>query len=401
MKQTLRLSIVIFLGALAACEEVKTTSTASTAPAAAPAAAPGAAPAAPAAPVLTADGYPILGPLAARKAQEPAKLEMGRRLFYDARVSGDGAISCATCHDPAKGFGDGMPLSKAYPGTDHFRNAPTLINAVYKSDFKDVGWSWDGRMGSDMNDVIRDMITETTMMNLDMRILHERMKQDPEYVRLCKEAFKDEKDCTSPYARNALIAYLETLVSKDAPFDAGKMSDAAQRGRAVFEGKGKCISCHNGVYLSDGKPHNTGVPENMEVFKNPVRHLTYQSLIDNHGVPKPHIWRRDVGYYTVSKNLADVGKFITPTLRELKYTAPYMHNGTMATLADVVEFYNQGGGKDDPLAAELKPLGLSGDEKSDLTAFLESLSSAAPVTDTPVVSSQKYQPIKDWLNVKN
>lgn len=351
--------------------------------------------------VKPSDSAPAIGPLAARKAQDPARVEMGRRLFYDARLSGDGALSCATCHNPEKGFADGMPLSKAYPGTDFFRNAPTLINTVYKADFKEVGWGWAGHIGADLNDVIRNELTESAVMNLDMRILHERMKQDAEYVRLCEAAFKDKNDCTSPYARNALIAYLETLVSKDAPFDTGKMSAEAQRGRAVFEGKGNCVSCHNGSYFSDGKPHNTGVPENMEVFANPVRHLTYQSAIDSHGVPKPHVWRRDVGYYIVSKNLHDVGKFITPTLRELKVTAPYMHNGTMASLADVVDFYNQGGGHDDPLATEMKPLGLSSSEKGDLVAFLESLSSATPVTDTPVVVPQKFQPLKNWLNIKN
>ena len=118
-------------------------------------------------------------------------------------------------------------------------------------------------------------------------------------------------------------------------------------------------------------------------------------------MPKSDIWRRDVGYFLVSKNYADVGKFITPTLRELTYTAPYMHNGTIATLADVVEFYDQGGGHDDPLANELEPLALSADEKADLVAFLESLSSTTPVTVEPLKISQKYQPIPDWLDVEN
>jgi cytochrome c peroxidase len=132
-----------------------------------------------------------------------------------------------------------------------------------------------------------------------------------------------------------------------------------------------------------------------------VRHLTYRAVIHTHGVPKMGIWRRDVGYFLVSKDYGDVGKFVTPTLRELKYTAPYMHNGTIATIAEVVEFYDRGGGHDDPLATELERLALTADEKADLVAFLESLSSVTPVTVEPVKVPQKYQPIPDWLEVEN
>jgi cytochrome c peroxidase len=356
--------------------------------------------------VALAGEYPALGPLPEKKAPKASMVDMGKRLFFDARISGDGGISCATCHDPKEGFSkttdeEGKPqsLSDAYPGTKHFRNAPTLINTRYKADFANVGWSWDGHMGANLNDVMRNEITETMIMNMDMRLMHERMKQDPVYVKMCKDVFNGE--CSSGKGRNALVAFVQTLVSKDAPFDAGKMSDSAKRGQKLFEGKAQCIQCHNGPYVSDGNPHNTGVPENMEVFENPMRHLTYRSVITNHGVPKADIWRRDVGYFLVSKKYSDVGKFITPTLRELKYTAPYMHNGTMATLDEVVAFYDRGGGKDDPLADELEPLGLTASEKKDLVAFLESLSSAAPVTVEKVSVPQKYQPIDNWVQLHN
>ncbi len=349
-----------------------------------------------------AEPYPEIGPLPEREAPKESLVAMGRRLFFDARISGDGAVSCATCHDPRKGFGDGLALSKAYPGTKYFRNSPTLLNTVHKADFPDVGWAWDGRMGANLNDVMRNEITETTIMNMDMRIMHERMKQDPIYVEMCEENFGG--DCSSGKARKArkaLVAFLSTLVSKDAPFDTGDISGQAERGRALFEGKAGCIQCHNGPYFSDGKPHNTGVPENLEIFTDPVRHLTYRAVIHTHGVPKMGIWRRDVGYFLVSKNYADVGKFVTPTLRELKYTAPFMHNGVFATLAEVAGFYNQGGGHDDPLATELRPLGLNPSEIGDLIAFLESLSSATPVTVERVDIPKKYQPIDDWLEVEN
>lgn len=346
-----------------------------------------------------AGDMPGIGPLPAKKAPKASMVEFGKRLFFDARLSGDGALSCASCHDPKTGFTTRKPLSDAYPGTKHWRNAPTLINTIYKADFKNAGWSWDGHMGADLNDVVRNEITETIVLNLDMRLMHERMKQDPVYVKMCKENFNGE--CSSGKGRKALVAFMQTLVSKDAPFDTGQSSEAANRGRGLFEGKAGCISCHNGPYFSDGEPHNTGVPENMEVFKDPMRHMTYVAGVGNHGTPNMDNWRRDVGYFMVSRNYADVGKFITPTLRELKYTAPYMHNGTMSTLAEIVEFYNVGGGKDDPLATELKPLGLSDSEKSDLVAFLESLSSATPVTVEKIKIPQKYEAIANWLDVKN
>ena len=350
-------------------------------------------------PAAPAEAFAAIGPLPPRPKPDEAMAEMGRRLFFDPRISGDGALSCATCHNPAKGFGDGLALSKAYPGTSYFRNAPSLVNTVYKSEFVDVGWGWDGRMGANMNDVMRDQITETTIMNMDMRLMHERMKQDPVYVEMCAAVFGGE--CSSGRARNALVAFLETVVSADTPFDLGNLSRRAKRGRALFEGKAGCVSCHNGAYFSDGKPHNTGVPENLEIFRDPVRHLTYRSVIHTYGVPNMGIWRRDVGYFLVSKNYADVGKFVTPTLRELKYTAPYMHNGTFNTLEEVVDFYDQGGGHDDPLAGALEPLGLSAREKRALIEFLESLSSPTPLTVEPLKAPQQYQPIRDWLEVDN
>ncbi len=351
-------------------------------------------------PFVVAGEYPDIGPLPKRKAPKPGLVEMGKRLFFDDRVSGDGAISCSDCHDPQKGFSDGKSLSKAYPGTKYFRNSPTLINTVYKAMFfKDVGWGWDGRLGASLNDVMRDQITETTIMNMDMRLMHERMKQDPVYVKMCMENFGGE--CSSGKARKALVAFLETLVSRDTPFDRGRLSAEAKKGMALFKGKAGCIRCHNGPYFSDGKPHNTGVPENFEIFTDPIRHLTYRAVLTTHGTPKVMQWRRDVGYFIVSKDYRDVGKFITPTLRELKYTAPYMHNGVFSTLEEVVEFYNQGGGKDDPLANELRPLGLTEDEKRALIAFLESLSSTSPVTVEPLKIPQEYEPIENWLEVKN
>ncbi|MAF07885.1 MAG: photosynthetic protein synthase I [Acidiferrobacteraceae bacterium] len=347
-----------------------------------------------------------IGPLPEKAPPSAALVEMGRRLFFDVRVSGDGAISCATCHDPGQGFTrqldkerQPMALSDAYPGTRHFRNAPTLINVAHKADFSDAGWGWDGHMGANLNDVIRDQITETMMMNMDMRLMHERMKQDPVYVQMCQENFNGE--CSSGKGRKALDAFMQTLVSKDVPFDQGTLSGEAELGRILFEGKAGCIGCHSGPYFSDGEPHNTGVPENLDVFQDPLRHVTYRAVLTNHGVPKADIWRRDVGYFLVSKDYRDVGSFITPTLRETAHTAPYMHNGMFQTLEEVVAFYVAGGGHDDPLATELQPLDLDRSEQAQLVAFVRALSSPEAPTVEKVEIPLEYEPIDNWLEVRN
>ena len=224
-----------------------------------------------------AGDYPAIGPLPQKKVPNASEVEMGKRLFFDARISGDGAISCATCHDPENGFTTTRALSEAYPGTDYFRNSASLINVRYKEDFADVGWGWEGRLGANLNDVMRDQLTETTIMNMDMRIMHERMKQDPVYVKMCADNYGS--DCSSSMARKALVAFVESLVIADTSFDRGELSRSAKKGRKLFEGKAQCVTCHNGPYFSDGKPHNTGIPEDLSIFTDPVRHLTYRAIL--------------------------------------------------------------------------------------------------------------------------
>lgn len=355
---------------------------------------------------VSPDDFPAIGTLPVINASDPSLVVMGKRLFFDPRISGDGAISCATCHDPLQGFtrqkdnsDNPISLSDAYPGTRYFRNAPTLINTAYKEKFKDVGWGWDGRMGANLEDVMRDQIVESVIMNMDMRLMQERMKQDSLYVKMCSETLGGE--CSSGMALKALASFVYTLTSRDAPFDLNKLSPIAAEGRALFEGKAECIRCHNGTYFSDGNPHNTGVPENLEIFTNPLRHIAFRAVMTSHGVPKSDIWRRDVGYFLVSKNYKDIGSFITPTLRELKYTAPYMHNGVYKTLEEVVAFYNRGGGHDDPLARELQPLNLNDKEQKSLVIFLEALSSVTPWIMEQTDSPEEYESIPNWLEVSN
>ncbi len=328
-----------------------------------------------------------------------AKAELGKRLFYDVRLSGDAAISCSTCHKPDKGFSDGLALSKAYPGSDGFRNTPTLINTAYKK-----AWFHDGRLGTNLNDVTREMITETYLMNMDMRLMQERLKQDPVYVEMFKKAGLGEP--SNGGARKAIPEFLKTLTSRGAPVDTGKMTPAQYRGRQIFNGKAGCAQCHSGPRFTDDKAHNLGVPENPEIWNNPLRHVTFVTFGMFMGIENYMNIRRDPGAHVVTHRAdgTDMGKFMTPTLRELKYTAPYMHNGMLKTLADVVAFYNAGGGDDANKDPALRPLELTPSEQKDLVAYLEALS-GDPLTGPEFVWQEPiptdYVTIENWRETKN
>ncbi len=340
--------------------------------------------------------YPDIGPLPQLKTDK-AKAELGKRLFFDKRLSGDAAISCATCHAPEKAFASKEAISPGYPGNGHFRNASSLVNVAHRK-----VWNWDGRIGTDLNDMTREMLTEDYIMNMDMRIMQERVKQDPVYVQMFKDAGYGEPSNGS--VRKAIPEYLKTLTSKGSPFDKGTMSASAKNGMKLFKGKAGCIQCHNGPMMTDQKAHNTGVPENFDVFLDPMNHQAFIAFTMFQGIPDYMNLKRDPGYYNVTLDKADMGKFLTPSLRELKYSAPYMHNGMIKTLAGVVDFYNKGGGKDSNKSKMLKPLKLSKSEKQDLVAFLEALS-GSKMTGSEYVWNKpypaEYPVIENWTQVRN
>lgn len=341
---------------------------------------------------------PEIGPLPTLKVNK-ARAELGKRLFFDKRVSGDVGISCATCHDPKHGYASKDPLSKGYPGNKHFRNAPGLINTAHKK-----VWMHDGRLGTNLNDVTRGMITEDYIMNMDMRIMQERFKQDPLYVKMFKAAGLGEP--SNGGVRKAIPEYLKTLNSRGAPFDKGSMSASAKRGMKLFKGKAGCVACHNGPMLTDGKAHNTGVKENFDIWLDPQRHQAFIAYSDFMGVENYMNLKRDPGAHvqTHEADGSDMGKFITPSLRELKHTAPYMHNGMIKTLAGVVAFYNRGGDNDRNKDKRMKRLGLSNANQKDLVAFLLALS-GKPLTGSQYVWTdaypEEYEVIANWLNVPN
>ncbi|MCG8355406.1 MAG: hypothetical protein MI920_07540 [Kiloniellales bacterium] len=330
---------------------------------------------------------------------KPEMAALGKRLFFDPRLSGDTSLACASCHQPENGFSDGQALSDAYPGSLHFRNVPTVINSAHRA-----AWMHDGRLGTNLNDVTREMITETYLMNMDMRLMQERLKQDPVYVEMFAAAGLGEP--SNGGARNAIPAYLKTLTSRGAPFDTGEMSLEAQRGFELFKGKAGCAACHSGPRFTDDQPYNIGVPENPEIWSDPERHVTFVTYAKFLGVENYMNLRRDPGAHVRYHRAdgSDKGKFMTPGLRELTRTAPYMHNGTFGTLADVVAFYNAGGGSDPNKDPRLKPLGLTGEQQAALVAFLEALS-GDPLTGPDHVWAEEipldYPVIADWRNTKN
>lgn len=318
----------------------------------------------------------IFAPIPDPAEVNEARAKLGGILFFDNRLSGDTDKACASCHDPAKGWGDGLPLSDGYTGVSYFRNAPSLFNVANRNVLM-----WDGRLdGADMATVTRDMLTESHTMNMDSRLAQERLKQVPEYAAMFEEAFGGDPYGGKIYG--AIGEYLKTIRTENAPFDTylkgddTAISDAAKRGMELFSGKAGCSACHSGATLSDGGVHATGAPDNPDLAVNAERQISMLRHFATMGTPNYMNLRQDVGNYVVTKEDEDIGKFATPGLWDVGQTAPYMHSGVFETLSEVVAYYNAGNDK-------IAPLGLSTDEETDLVAFLESLTGDAPSVTVP------------------
>ena len=320
-----------------------------------------------------------LQPLPPPAPVNAALAEFGRHLFFETRLSGDGSRSCASCHLPEKGFADGQPLSRGYNGTEHFRNAPGLLSARLKPRLM-----WDGR-GSDLAGAVREMVLDAQFMNGETRIIAERIRQIPPLFNLWRRAFGEKSELRGEQAFEALAEFLKTLDFGETAVDRALRGEAAleplaEEGLRLFSGRAGCIQCHHGPLLSDGKPHRLGVPDHPAIMRDPLRAI---SLLRHHaerGLPQPMAERGDVGAYAVSKNPAERGSFVTPPLRGLAHTGPYMHNGRLASLEDAIDCHDRGGGP----GSVLRPLDLSARERQALAAFLRALSAPlAPVAEPP------------------
>jgi cytochrome c peroxidase len=303
-------------------------------------------------------------------------IALGRRLYYDARLSVDGTVSCATCHTPNLGFGDGKALSNGVDGKRGTRSAPTVVNAAYNTlQF------WDGRSAS-LEKQAEGPMANPVEMGHTLEGVVKVVQSDPTYRKLFAKAWGTEQ-ITIDLVTKSIASFERTVVIGDSPFDRfyyggdkKALSLAAQRGLKLFLNpkKGNCSVCHvigkKYALFTDNKFHNIGVGADTS---------------GNFA---------DVGLYAQSKNTADMGAFKTPTLRNIAETAPYMHDGSQATLKDVVDHYVGGGTSNPHLDKEIHALDfLTFNERADLKAFLESLTGTLPANvDPPAgLSSIKMQ----------
>lgn len=326
-----------------------------------------------------------------------AKQELGYLLFFDPKVSGDGSISCADCHDPKQGWGFNDPISRGYPGTVHWRNSQTAVNSGYLNKI-----FWEGGVTS--LEAQAPVAAEGGVAgNGSKDMMESRLRFSPEYVKRFKEVFGTEWPNIED-AYGAIAAFERYLSQPDTPFDKfmkgdkDAISEKAKKGKALFEGKANCIQCHNGPMLTDEKFYDIGVADAPEFEENGIQQVTFRYQFYTKGSAEEvyRAYKSDPGIYFKQKRLEDRGKFRTPPLRYLKYTAPYMHNGTLFTLEEVIDFYDKADGIDrwGNKTKILKPLNLAKEEKEALKEFL--LSTSGEEIRLPVPKVPDYAPMADW-----
>ena len=331
-------------------------------------------------------------PIPADNPQTPEKIALGDKLFHDQRISADGKVSCATCHEKSKAFTDHKPVSEGFKGLTGTRNAPTVINSAYMKTL-----FLDGREpdleGQSKQPPVNPVEGGLPDHDAELAII----RNDPDYVTAFREVFGvDREHITMQEVSRAIASFERTIVAGDSPFDryyyGGKKDamDAAQvRGLKVFLEQGRCVSCHRieqtQALFMDHRFHNIGV--GFKRIRGKEAETAAAFLKSKHGgadIDHTVLTNRnmsEIGRFAVTENLTQVGAFKTPTLRNIEFTQPYMHDGSLETLEDVVDFYNNGGRvKDtDPVSAFLsggiRPLDLSNGQKKDLVAFLRALTS--------------------------
>ncbi|MBI4466004.1 MAG: c-type cytochrome [Acidobacteria bacterium] len=292
-------------------------------------------------------------------------IALGRRLYYDPILSVDNTVACATCHHPDFGFSDGKQFSEGVKGQKGTRNAPTVFNAAYYTT-----QFWDGRAPS-LEKQAEGPVENAVEMAHTLTDVEKKLMASPGYREAFKKAFGADR-ITYEMVEKAIAAFERTIISGNSPFDhyfygsdQQALSDSARRGLEVFRDpkKGNCTACHtigeNEALFTDNKFHNLGV--GVKFGKTGEPELS------------------DPGRYKVTANEADQGAFKTPSLRNIALTAPYMHDGSLRTLKDVVDFYVGGGNSNPHLDKEIHALDfLTGQERADLLAFLESLTGEMP-----------------------
>lgn len=314
----------------------------------------------------------------------PAQVALGKKLYFETRLSRDGTVACATCHDVSRALTDQRPLSEGVAGKLGRRNAPTTMNAMFfTSQF------WDGRAAS-LEDQARLPITNPVEMAMpNDQAAVDAIKGDPEYQRMFREAYGSSVNFDDLV--RAIAAFERTLVFLDSPFDRFMKGDPnaidadARAGFALFLGKARCQGCHQ---LSTANPigtnqrfHNIGVSARHQNFEALARQAL--KTLEEEGATAEVIDTlalqtdlSELGRFTVTRNRADIGAFKTQQLRNVGITPPYMHDGSLSTLWDVIDHYNKGGEANPFLDGAIEPLALTEREIDQLVAFLFSLTDA-------------------------
>lgn len=297
------------------------------------------------------EGFPPI-PIPRDNPITSEKIALGRLLFYDGRLSRNGDLSCASCHRQSHAFADTLAVSRGSDSETGLRNAPALVNVAYSS-----AWFWDGRARS-LEEQILGALTSPIEMASDTVQVAQLLARDERYRQLFPQVFG-----TAPSARDAIRAlatFCRVLISGNSRYDryrrgdSSALSGAEKRGMALFfSSRAGCSGCHSGPNFTDNTFHSIGI----------------------------HTHYYDRGRYYVTGNEGDIGKFKTPTLRNVALTAPYMNDGTLATLDEVLEHYNTGGKPFVNKDPRIRPLGLTRQELDDLRAFLQALTDSAFITN--------------------
>lgn len=322
------------------------------------------------------------------------KVELGRRLFYDKRLSGNGTYSCASCHRQELAFTDGLPAAEGSTGEMHTRGSMSLANVAYLTALTWGNPLIDTLEEQALGPMFGEMPVELGLAGLEDELL-ERLRAEPLYQKLFPEAFpEDAEPIRLANITKAIAAFERSLLSYRSPYDRytyfgdpSGMSAAALRGRDLFFSERlECFHCHGGFNLSDSVEHDG------TTFKEVMFHNTGLYNIDGEGAYPP----RNRGVFEITGKAEDMGRFRAPTLRNIAVTAPYMHDGSIATLEEVLDHYAAGGrtiesgpyagvGSENPYKSELvRGFELTAEEKADVIAFLETL------TDEEFLKDPRY-----------
>lgn len=325
-------------------------------------------------------------PIPTDNPQTPEKIALGKRLFEEKRFSADGTVSCATCHDPEKAFGDGLPTSEGIKKQRGTRNAPTVINAAYYD-----AQFWDGRRSS-LEEQSKDPFINPIEHGLPShKPILETIRSDGSYPAQFKSVFGvAPQQITIDHVAKAIASFERTVLSGDSPFDRylfggdkAALSESAIRGLEIYRTKGRCQDCHTigqtNATFTDNKFHNLGVGfKRLGARAMQIAGAFRKAKQEGKDVDKAVLGDQEIselGRFVVTLRPSDMGAFKTSTLRNISATGPYMHDGSIQTLEEVIELYNKGGEANPFLDSGIRPLNLTDQEKADLLAFMKSLTS--------------------------